>query len=89
MTTPEEKVRVAAAMKALRERVARTQDAFAARCGIDRTHIIHIEKGRNALTSFAMRAKVAAGIGVSTDALSSYIDGVTSLDELLSAPRAA
>lgn len=67
-------------VKALRLRLGMNQRQFADACGLDRGLMSNIEHDRNKLTSLAMRKAIAAGAGLTLDALNAYLDDGAELD---------
>lgn len=59
-------------VRALRLRLKLTQEEFALRCGLDRTIVVHLERGRNKATSAATQLALARGVGMTVEQLTAY-----------------
>jgi transcriptional regulator with XRE-family HTH domain len=70
-------------VRALREGLGLTQEAFATRTGQTRTNINHVENGRRGLAHHAVLSRMAEGIRVPTEVLVGYLGGEVSLAVVL------
>ena len=66
-------------IKTLREDLDVSQEAFAEKCGFDRTYISMIERGKRNM-SFSNLLRIASGLGVSVSQLTEGIEHGTHTD---------
>lgn len=76
-------------VRALRKALGLTQDAVAARAGIQRTRVVRIEGNQEAGSSWNVRRGLALAFGLSLDDLDMYLRGELSLAGALRRARKA
>jgi transcriptional regulator with XRE-family HTH domain len=74
-------------LKALRKRLALTQEAMAERGGLGRVEVVRVEGGHNDATSYRLRAGLARAAELGVEDLSAYLDGEIELEDAMARRR--
>jgi transcriptional regulator with XRE-family HTH domain len=75
------------AIREVRRRLKLTQEQVADRGGLSRTEVVKVESGANKASTYAMRAGLAMGLGLSIGDLSDLLDGYIKVQEAVARAR--
>ena len=70
-------------LRALRKKIGITQEALAAKGGLDRVEVSNLESGRNQATSVRILRGLAIGFGLSLQDTADFIDGQLDVETAL------
>lgn len=84
LESPNDKSPVAVRVRALRTKLGWSQEELALRAAVHRVNIVRVETGSNKLSSYAMRAALARGFGLTLEDVNAFLAGRLSIKQALS-----